>query len=104
MNNPYQTPDTDKGDPFLHWSDEYKLRRLRMYMVGVLIYYLSMPVWVTMLVRSVMAGQGLPWWKLGVAVSTFMLATCAALLVRHYRRAILQRMERQQQEHDRQPA
>ncbi len=96
MANPYKAPAHDKGDPYRHWTDEYKLKRLRRYSIAIICYYLAVPIWITILIRNYMAGFGLPWWKVGIAVSTFILTTCAALLVRHYRRHIVQRMQRQQ--------
>ena len=92
MANPFKAPEHDQSDPYRHWTNAYKLKRLRIYAIIIYAYYVGLLVWSGFITLAVMQGRGLPWWKIGVVVSTFILSTCAALLVRHYRQIIEKRM------------
>ena len=95
--NPFTSPEHDKKDPYRHWTNAYKIKRLNVYRVFVILTFFGVLVSVYQLLMRYVVDGVLSLGKLAITVATLVICSCAGLLVRHYRREIEKQMRRQGQ-------
>lgn len=95
--NPFTSPEHDKKDPYRHWTNAYKLKRLNIYRIFVLLTFFGVLFSVYQLVLRYFVDGVLSLGKLAITVATLVICSCAGLLVRHYRREIEKQIRRQEQ-------
>ena len=95
--NPFTSPEHDKKDPYRHWTNAYKLKRLNVYRFFVILTFFGVLVSVYQLLMRYVVDGVLSLGKLAITVATLVICSCAGLLVRHYRREVEKQMRRQGQ-------